>query len=74
MIGAVAFAIAGLVDSFWVLVAMFALAGVGNTVYHPADYALLSHQCRAEPHRPGILDPHFRRHARLGGRARRACC
>ena len=41
-IGASAFVIAGLVDSFWVLVAMFALAGVGNTVYHPADYALLS--------------------------------
>ena len=42
-IGASAFMIAGLVDSFWVMVAMFALAGVGNTVYHPADYALLSH-------------------------------
>jgi FSR family fosmidomycin resistance protein-like MFS transporter len=42
-VGATAFMIAGLVDSFWVLVAMFALAGVGNTVYHPADYALLSH-------------------------------
>jgi MFS transporter, FSR family, fosmidomycin resistance protein len=42
-IGASAFVIAGLVDSFWVMVAMFALAGVGNTVYHPADYALLSH-------------------------------
>jgi FSR family fosmidomycin resistance protein-like MFS transporter len=42
-VGASAFVIAGLVDSFWVLVAMFALAGVGNTVYHPADYALLSH-------------------------------
>jgi FSR family fosmidomycin resistance protein-like MFS transporter len=42
-IGASAFLIAGLVDSFWVMVAMFALAGVGNTVYHPADYALLSH-------------------------------
>lgn len=42
-IGASAFVIAGLVDSFWVLVAMFALAGIGNTVYHPADYALLSH-------------------------------
>lgn len=41
-VGASAFAIAGLVDSFWVMVAMFALAGVGNTVYHPADYALLS--------------------------------
>lgn len=42
LIGAAAFAVAGLVDSFWVLVAMFALAGVGNAVYHPADYALLS--------------------------------
>ena len=42
-IGAVAFTVAGLVDSFWVMVAMFALAGVGNTVYHPANYALLSH-------------------------------
>ena len=42
-IGASAFVIAGLVDSFWVFVAMFAFAGVGNTVYHPADYALLSH-------------------------------
>ena len=26
---------------------MFALAGVGNTVYHPADYALLSHHVPA---------------------------
>ncbi|MGB6350818.1 MAG: MFS transporter, partial [Pseudolabrys sp.] len=41
--GASAFVIAGLVDSFWVMIAMFALAGVGNTVYHPANYALLSH-------------------------------
>src|ERR1700687_2619206 len=36
-IGATAFTAVGLVDSFWVMVAMFALAGVGNTVYHPAD-------------------------------------
>jgi len=41
--GAGAFIVVGLIDSFWVLVAMFALAGVGNTVYHPADYSLLSH-------------------------------
>ena len=34
--------------SFWVFVAMFALAGVGNTVYHPADYALLSHHVPSE--------------------------
>jgi MFS transporter, FSR family, fosmidomycin resistance protein len=48
LIGAVSFAIAGLVDSFWMLVAMFALAGVGNAVYHPADYALLSHYVPAK--------------------------
>lgn len=46
--GAGAFILAGLVDSFWVFVAMFALAGVGNTVYHPADYALLSQHVPAE--------------------------
>ncbi|MEJ2625212.1 MAG: MFS transporter [Pseudolabrys sp.] len=42
LIGAVAFIVAGLVHSFWVMVAMFALAGLGNTVYHPADYTMLS--------------------------------
>ena len=41
-IGALAFAVAGLVNSFTVFIAMFALAGLGNTVYHPADYSLLS--------------------------------
>jgi FSR family fosmidomycin resistance protein-like MFS transporter len=48
LIGAVAFAIAGLVNSFWVFVAMFALAGLGNTVYHPADYSLLGRHVPAE--------------------------
>ena len=42
LLGAGAFAVAGLVDSFWVFVAMFAVAGIANTVYHPADYAILS--------------------------------
>jgi len=42
ILGAGAFAIAGLVNSFWVFVAMFAVAGIANTVYHPADYAILS--------------------------------
>src|SRR5262245_20135695 len=42
LLGAGAFALAGLVPSFWVFVAMFAVAGIANTVYHPADYALLS--------------------------------
>ncbi len=48
LLGALAFAIAGLVHSYWLLVAMFALAGVGNAVYHPADYALLSHHVPPE--------------------------
>jgi FSR family fosmidomycin resistance protein-like MFS transporter len=48
IIGAAAFIVVGLVDSFWVMVAMFGLAGVGNTVYHPADYALLSHHVPSE--------------------------
>jgi len=43
LLGSCAFAVAGLIDSFWVMVAMFAVAGIGNAVYHPADYALLSH-------------------------------
>jgi FSR family fosmidomycin resistance protein-like MFS transporter len=47
LLGAVAFVVAGVFDSFWLMVAMFALAGVGNTVYHPADYALLSHHVPA---------------------------
>src|SRR6185295_12144458 len=41
-IGASSFVLVGLIDSFWVMVALFAIAGIGNTVYHPADYALLS--------------------------------
>jgi FSR family fosmidomycin resistance protein-like MFS transporter len=41
-LGAAAFAVAGLVNSFAVFVAMYAVAGLGNTAYHPADYSLLS--------------------------------
>ncbi len=48
LFGAGAFVIAGLVDSYWVLVAMFALAGLGNAIYHPADYALLSQYVPSE--------------------------
>ena len=35
-------------NSYWVLVAMFGLIGLGNTVYHPADYALLSRHVAPE--------------------------
>jgi MFS transporter, FSR family, fosmidomycin resistance protein len=48
LFGACAFTAAALIHSYWMLVAMFALAGVGNAVYHPADYALLSHHVPSE--------------------------
>jgi len=48
LLQALGYAIAAAFDSYWVLVAMFALIGLGNTVYHPADYALLSHRISAE--------------------------
>jgi FSR family fosmidomycin resistance protein-like MFS transporter len=47
VLGAAGFAIAALVDSYWMLIAMFGLIGLGNTVYHPADYALLSRHVSA---------------------------
>jgi MFS family permease len=42
VLGAACLAIVGFVPSFWLLVAMFAILGVANGVYHPADYAILS--------------------------------
>lgn len=42
LIGSAALAGAALLPTYWGFVAMFALLGLGNTVYHPADYALLS--------------------------------
>ena len=42
VLGAVCLAVVGLVPSFLLLVAMFALLGVANGVYHPANYAILS--------------------------------
>jgi FSR family fosmidomycin resistance protein-like MFS transporter len=47
LIGAAGLAGASLLSSFWGFVAMFALLGLGNTVYHPADYSLLSRHVSA---------------------------
>src|SRR5262249_11488203 len=49
LLGSAAIAIAGLANSYWVFIAMFAVLGLANTVYHPADYALLSE--RVSPRR-----------------------
>ena len=48
LLGAIGFAVAAIVDSYWVLIAAFGLVGLGNTVYHPADYALLSRHVAPE--------------------------
>jgi len=48
LLGASAVAVAGLVDSFWVFVAMFGVLGLANAVFHPADYALLSEHVAPE--------------------------
>src|SRR5262245_9521083 len=45
-IGAASFVTAGLVNSFWVMIVMLAVAGLGKPVYHPADYPVQS------PHLP----------------------
>jgi len=49
LLGSAAIAAAGLANSYWVFIAMFAVLGLANTVYHPADYALLSE--RVSPRR-----------------------
>jgi FSR family fosmidomycin resistance protein-like MFS transporter len=43
--------LAGLAPNFYVLVAITALAGVGNSVFHPADFAILN--ARVSPGRMG---------------------
>ena len=43
-----AYAIAGLFGSYWMFIAMYGVAGLGNTTYHPADYSLLSHHSPPE--------------------------
>jgi MFS family permease len=48
LFGAIGFAVAAAIDSYWVLIVAFGLIGLGNTVYHPADYALLSRHVAPE--------------------------
>ncbi len=42
VLGAFCLAVVGSISSFWLMIGMFALFGVSNGVYHPADYAILS--------------------------------
>jgi MFS transporter, FSR family, fosmidomycin resistance protein len=47
-LSSISYAIAGVVDSYWIFIAMYGVAGLGNTVYHPADYSLLSRHAPSE--------------------------
>src|SRR5471030_2036476 len=42
LIAATATAVIALVPGYWTFIAAYALLGVANTVYHPADYSILS--------------------------------
>jgi MFS family permease len=53
LIGALALASAAyltvaIAPGYWVLLAMFAVGGIANAVYHPADYAILSNRVAKE--------------------------
>lgn len=41
-VNAAAFCAAGMIGTYWGLVAFMAVAGIGNSVFHPADYSILS--------------------------------
>lgn len=42
LVGAAAIAIAALLPGYWIFIIAYGLLGVANTVYHPADYSILS--------------------------------
>src|SRR6185295_1689598 len=48
LLGSCAIAAAALIDWYWAFIAAYAVLGVANTVYHPADYALLSENVAPE--------------------------
>lgn len=41
-LNAVAIAAIGLADSYWQILLLAVLAGIGNSVFHPADYAIIA--------------------------------
>lgn len=58
LLGAAALAVAALLPGYWLFIVAYAFLGLANTVYHPADYAILSMQassartCWASPWAP----------------------
>src|SRR5579872_396924 len=44
LLGSAAIAAAALIPTYWALVICLGIAGLANTVFHPSDYTILSHQ------------------------------
>ena len=44
MVMATCIGLAGLVTHFWMFYPLLVMAGIGNSVFHPADFSALSHQ------------------------------
>lgn len=42
LLSAICMGAVGAVDAFWMMVVLTTLAGIGNSVFHPADYAILA--------------------------------
>ena len=42
--------LAGLVPQFWMLYPLLIIAGLGNSIFHPADFSALSHHVSKERH------------------------
>ncbi len=42
-LGATSIGLVGLAPSFWAVMPLAVLAGLGNSVFHPADYSILTH-------------------------------
>ncbi len=47
---AVSITLAGLVPQFWMLYPLLILAGLGNSIFHPADFSALSHHVSKARH------------------------
>lgn len=45
---ALGFGLIGFISSYWLLLALMIIAGIGHSVFHPADYAILSSSINQE--------------------------
>ena len=55
----------GFATQFWQILVLSVLSGIGNSVIHPADYAILVRLGGQGPHGPRLRLPHLQRQSRL---------